>query len=416
MLLEIDSIWYDCDSFATIHPGGEHLLRVLDGQNATELFHAMHRGPAAKSALSRLPRYPRKSSVHASHLARSFAKLRQDVEGAGLYKTRPKMYVRRGLILASILATALACRVPWISGLLFALYLQQIAFIGHDAGHNSVLRAPRDNARLGLLVGNAFSGIAISWWKATHNMHHATTNSVDCDPDIQHAPALVLSKTYLSATPVVSQYHRRALVVSKRWRSVLRFQHWYFYPLMAVARFNLYAQSWRQVVRDRDGLGALGLCAYHAGMAAWWWSWPSVAAGLQWLLVSHAVAGILHVQIAVSHFFMEFYHGAVHAGTPRGEAFLRTQLATTTDIACAPWMDWWHGGLQFQVAHHLFPRVPRDHLRVLTGMVREFCREHGLAYHAVSWWGANRALVGALREAGAKGDTSVVREAWQAVG
>ena len=416
MLLEINGAWYDCESFANTHPGGRHLLAVLDGKNATDLFRSMHRGPAAQAALRRLPRHTRPSPQLSSRLARSFHKLGADVEAAGLYTLHPQRYLARAAVLSVLLASAVACRIVNLSAILFALFLQQIAFIGHDAGHNSVLASRTANARLGLLVGNALSGVAISWWKATHNMHHTTTNSVDCDPDIQHAPALVLSTAYLQRQPVHSQYHKRTLVVSPFWRRVLRVQHWYFYPLMAVARFNLYAQSWCHVAAERDACGAVALGVYHAALATWLCSWPTVAAAVQWLFVSHALAGVLHVQIAVSHFFMEFYSGATHKGVPSGEAFVRTQLATTTDITCPSWLDWWHGGLQFQVAHHLFPRVPRDNLRALTGMVQGFCEREGLAYHSVSWWGANCALLRRLKVAGQYGDGSAVYEACQAEG
>ena len=41
------------------------------------------------------------------------------------------------------------------------------------------------------------------------------------------------------------------------------------------------------------------------------------------------------------------------------------QLNGTMDIDCPAWMDWFHGGLQFQTEHHLFPRWPRHKLRQL---------------------------------------------------
>ena len=418
MLLEISGQWYDCTDFADFHPGGSHLLRILDHQDVTELFRANHRGPAARAALKRLPLVQRRSTPHVpSRLARDFAKLAADVEAAGFYRPCTLHYVPRAGSLALLLAASVATPHPALSAALFALFLQQIAFVGHDAGHNSVLQTPHANARLGLVVGNLLSGGAISWWKATHNTHHAATNSLDCDPDIQHAPALVLSPAFLDTpAPVYSRYHERALQISPTWRRVVRWQHWYFYPLMAVARFNLYAQSWAFVARQRDFAGALCLAGFHAGLLAWLLSWRTWGDAAAWLLLSHALAGILHVQIAVSHFFMEFYPGAAHAGTPRGERFLRTQLATTTDIECPAWMDWWHGGLQFQVAHHLFPRVPRDRLRELTAWVQAFCAEHKLAYHATGWCAANCAMVRVLREAGKAGDGSVVAEACHAAG
>eukprot|EP00956_Cyclotella_meneghiniana_P018671 scaffold31273_cov23-Cyclotella_meneghiniana.AAC.1 len=48
-----------------------------------------------------------------------------------------------------------------------------------------------DVPKLGALV-TFFNGISVSWWKATHNVHHATPNSVDSDPDIAHLPVFAV--------------------------------------------------------------------------------------------------------------------------------------------------------------------------------------------------------------------------------
>ena len=70
---------------------------------------------------------------------------------------------------------------------------------------------------------------------------------------------------------------------------------------------------------------------------------------------------------------MECYLGASHLGTPGSERFVRTQLATTTDIACPWWPQWVHGGLDMQTTHHLFPRLPRDALARARPLVQAFC-------------------------------------------
>ncbi|KAJ0971498.1 hypothetical protein J5N97_019457 [Dioscorea zingiberensis] len=48
----------------------------------------------------------------------------------------------------------------------------------------------------------------------------------------------------------------------------------------------------------------------------------------------------------------------VYLGPPKGNDWFEKQTMGSLDIACSPWMDWFHGGLQFQVEHHLFPRLP----------------------------------------------------------
>jgi sphingolipid 8-(E)-desaturase len=62
------------------------------------------------------------------------------------------------------------------------------------------------------------------------------------------------------------------------------------------------------------------------------------------------------------------------------ESFIHRQLRTTTDIACPPWLEFFHGGLQLQVPHHLFPRLPRHNLREVSFMVKEWAKERGLEY------------------------------------
>lgn len=77
----------------------------------------------------------------------------------------------------------------------------------------------------------------------------------------------------------------------------------------------------------------------------------------------------LHVQITLSHF------GMSTTDFGPSEPFPVKQLRTTMDVDCPEWIDWFHGGLQYQVVHHLFPRLPRHNLRQCVPLVRRFCQE-----------------------------------------
>merc|ERR1712216_61754 len=76
--------------------------------------------------------------------------------------------------------------------------------------------------------------------------------------------------------------------------------------------------------------------------------------------------------------------------------WFRLQLATTMDVDCPWWMHWFHGGLQFQIEHHLFPRVPRHNLREVQRMVKDFCKREGLYHHSVSFLQGNKEVIGGL--------------------
>lgn len=69
------------------------------------------------------------------------------------------------------------------------------------------------------------------------------------------------------------------------------------------------------------------------------------------------------------------------------------------DIDCPTWMDWFHGGLQFQTEHHLFPRIPRHNLRQVRPIVKALCEQHGIRYTAMTFFEANVAMMRSLREA-----------------
>lgn len=80
------------------------------------------------------------------------------------------------------------------------------------------------------------------------------------------------------------------------------------------------------------------------------------------------------------------------------ESFAHRQLRTTTDIYTPQSLDFIHGGLQMQVAHHLFPRVPRHNLRIVTKMVQEFCDENeGIEFHEFGFVAGNQEMLGVLR-------------------
>jgi linoleoyl-CoA desaturase len=81
---------------------------------------------------------------------------------------------------------------------------------------------------------------------------------------------------------------------------------------------------------------------------------------------------------------------------PDGErlerAFFDHQIATTANFAPRnPLVTWFVGGLNFQVEHHLFPRVSHRHYPALAKITAQVCREQGVAYHC------NETLLGALR-------------------
>jgi fatty acid desaturase len=57
---------------------------------------------------------------------------------------------------------------------------------------------------------------------------------------------------------------------------------------------------------------------------------------------------------------------------------------------------WFTGGLNYQIQHHLFPRLPRHHLPHVSGRVRKLFERHDLPYTVMGIWESSRFLTGYL--------------------
>jgi delta8-fatty-acid desaturase len=117
---------------------------------------------------------------------------------------------------------------------------------------------------------------------------------------------------------------------------------------------------------------------------------PTVSIRIMYVLVSYILTCPLHIQITLSHF------GMPTLSRP-GDNFPAQQLRTTMDIECPAWLDWWYGGLQYQVVHHLFPRLPRHHFVLAVPLVQQFCKDAGLRYYLYSFATGTGVVLGGLK-------------------
>ncbi|KAI7380605.1 hypothetical protein KC332_g17143, partial [Hortaea werneckii] len=119
---------------------------------------------------------------------------------------------------------------------------------------------------------------------------------------------------------------------------------------------------------------------------------PSGWSRFGFVMISNMIAMPVHVQITLSHFAMSTADLGV------AESFPQRMLRTTMDVDCPWWLDFFHGGLQFQAVHHLFPRLPRHNLRAAQKLVMEFCQEVKIPYVIYGFAEGNGKVIGHLGE------------------
>ncbi|KAL5201613.1 hypothetical protein ABZP36_035967 [Zizania latifolia] len=392
-----DDLWisisgdvYDVTEWLPHHPGGDLPLLTLAGQDATDAFAAYH--PPSVRPLLRRFFVGRLSDYKVSPASADFRRLLAHISSAGLFDRvghTPMVQIAGMMLLfCAALYCVIACVSPWahlLAGGLIGFIWIQSGWMGHESGHHRITGHAALDRLLQVLSGNCLTGLGIAWWKFNHNTHHIACNSLDHDPDLQHMPLFAVSSKLFG---IWSYFYERTLVFDAASKLFISYQHWTFYPVMCIARINLLAQSAFFLLSKRK---VPQRWLEIAGVTAFWVWYPLLVSCLpNWpervafVLASFVITGIQHVQFCLNHFSSEVY-----VGPPKGNDWFEKQTAGTLDIQCSPWMDWFHGGLQFQIEHHLFPRLPRCHHRKVAPFVRDLCKKHGLPYAAASFWEAN---------------------------
>ncbi|KAK3117327.1 hypothetical protein LTR53_001444 [Teratosphaeriaceae sp. CCFEE 6253] len=351
-----------------------------------------------------LQNYPALDADTQGAITKKYQALHERVKSEGLYDCDYRKYGEEMLRYGALFAAfALLLWKGWYvsSAVCLGLFWQQIMFTAHDAGHRGITHNFVLDTLIGIFIGDFCCGLSIGWWKSSHNVHHLVTNQPEHDPDIQNIPLFATSPEFLKS--FVSSYYNFTFVYDAVADFTLRYQSYTYYPIMAVARFNLYFLSWAHLLkpstpnmgraawtRPAEILAILGYFAWF-GYGVCYLGLPTWRDRALFVFMSHLATMPLHIQITLSHW------GMPTCVLP-GESFAQHQLRTTMDVDCPAWLDFVHGGLQFQAIHHLFPRVPRHNLRLIQPWVREFCSETGIKYSILGFEDGNRKVLSKLEE------------------
>ena len=419
----IDERVYDVTRFIDRHPGGVGPVVNLAGKDCTDVFANYH---AARIYKQMLPGFligemEEGEIVVWPHVA-DFRRIRLELLRRGLFETKMTFYYKmiawHSLLFLGALYLSLgctSCTAHMLGASIMGIFWQQLAGIGHDLGHSGVTHSFYKDHLIGSVL-SAFMGLSVGWWKSDHNTHHVVCNAIEHDPNVQHMPMLAITDKIFRRAKFWDTYHKKWVGMDDVAHFLVSYQHLFFYPLMMVGRWNLYVQGLIYLITQHDKTHfrkteLCGIAIYFAWVFSLAYSMPTWFESVMWVMVSHAVAGILHVQIVLSHWSMHSYEGRAYTGAD--DEWYITTMRTTMNVDTHPWLDWTHIGLQFQVEHHLFPRLPRHNLRIAREMVKEVVNKHfpagsdeckrlfplGKAYHEPGFFEGNVEMWRALKAA-----------------
>jgi linoleoyl-CoA desaturase len=270
-----------------------------------------------------------------------------------------------------------------LSMLLWFIMGLGIAGIGmsvmHDAIHGAYSSSKSTNALMGytlnLLGGSVFN------WRLQHNvLHHTYTNVVEMDEDIQ-------DKLVLRFNPHgrVKNFHQLQWIYAFFFYGILTL---YWVLLKDFIQFFQFTKN--GVNTDGPAKNAITLTKIIVLKAVYFFVMLAVPTllGIPFLqvlagfILMHFVAGlVLTVVFQLAHTVEGTSHPRPNEHGAIENDWAIHQLNTTVNFSRHnKWISWYVGGLNFQVEHHLFPRICHVHYPQIAPIVKQTAEEFGIPY------------------------------------
>ena len=265
--------------------------------------------------------------------------------------------------------------------MLLGLHLAMIGFnVMHEGGHQSFSRHLWINKVsayfLNVLGGNAH------YWSIKHNInHHTYTNIEGVDSDIDVRPFMRLHE-------------------GQPLRSFHRYQHIYWVVLYGISYlawvfYDDFVKYFTGKVTPISGRKKLSLKEHVifwftklAYMTVYMFIPILLVGWLPWLVGFLIITITCGLTISIVFQLAHVVEGTrFHIGSEGDiqQDWAIHQLSTTSNFGTSSKLLFWVlGGLNFQIEHHLFPKISHIHYPAISRIVKETCQECQIAYHEYS--------------------------------
>jgi len=318
---------------------------------------------------------------------RHYVELEQILEKKGLLKKNMFYEVFRILFIWILLAISIALLLlydnVWVlvlNAIFMGFVSGQLGFVAHDSGHHQMSKKTKTNDLICMFHANLFVGISYAWWMHKHNEHHSSPKIEERDPDIN--------------IKFIAFTKEQALEKKGFAKFITKHQAKLFFFLLTFEGYNLRAASIKYVIQKKKFMEFLLMAMHYY---------------LYLSLIFYALDGwSILLFIAIHQAVFGLYMGSVfapnHKGMPTFKEkdrpdFVRLQVLTARNIKPHPLVDFFYGGLNYQIEHHLFPDLSRKNLRKAQKVIKKFCKENSIDYYETSWISSFSEIIRGLHEA-----------------
>ena len=303
----------------------------------------------------------------------------------------PAMYLKTAVVLAWWLGTYLLLLLghfpPLVNVVLCLVWAMAIASVGfnvmHDANHGGYSDHPRVNKLVSLSA--EMLGMSGFRWRTKHNVwHHTYTNIAGFDDDVE-------------------TFGLMRLTPRAPWKPLYKAQAWYFPLVYSMIGFDFILRDFMMVLIGKSDanhvypkMSAADKVTFWAGKLFFFvimfalpllvFPWWQVLIGF--LIVMLTVGLVMGVVFQLAHI-----NGDAAFPEPVGSPqhieneWAVHQVETTADFAPRNWLlNFYIGGLNYQIEHHLLPHICHLNYPRLAPIVRATCEEFGIRYTCYPTW------------------------------
>lgn len=249
--------------------------------------------------------------------------------------------------------------------------------IMHDGAHGSFSRYKWVNNMASNFAN--FLGASQHMWKMKHNIiHHTYTNIHGVDDDIEARPLLRLCD-------------------EQRRYKIHRYQHFYFWAAYSLLYlFWVFVTDYKKYFSGKIGSTHLRKMTLKEHFFFWFYklshgfifvALPIYKIGfLPWMIgflsMSLVTGFVLSIVFQLAHTVepTQFPLPEDASGKMKDEWAIH-QIKTTANFATKnKLVSWLVGGLNFQIEHHLFPKISHVHYPAISKIIKKACIEYGITY------------------------------------
>jgi linoleoyl-CoA desaturase len=347
---------------------------------------------AAKKKFTKTPtrsvRFTQQQGFHKTLNERINAYLRENkIPGRDV----PAMYVKTAVIMVWWLGTYLLILLGnfpwWVNLALCLVWGLAIASVGfnvmHDANHNGYSNRPWVNRVVGFSA--ELLGMSGFRWRTKHNIwHHTYTNIAGYDDDVEAFGLMRLSPR----TP---------------WKPLHKAQAWYYPLVYSFIGFDFILRDFMMIFLGKSDdnhvypklsvgdqvvfwLGKLFFVTIMFVLPLQIFPWWQVLIGFFLIMLTVGLVMGVVFQLAHINSQAEF---PVTVGSPEHieNEWAIHQVETTADFAPRNrLLNFYVGGLNYQIEHHLLPHICHMNYPRLAPIVKATCEEYGIRYNCYDTW------------------------------